>query len=124
MNSLFDELTNSDMVVQGPTTVAKREKKPKDPLAAYGPVPPAATNRSTSASSEKRPISTARLSTAIVLFALSALFTFAAVKLLVIDKTHLDRKSTAEMSGYIVGVCLPTVITLGIGLVVLRTGRK
>lgn len=125
MNSLFDELTNSDMVVQGPTTVAKREKKPKDPLAAYGPVPPAATNRSASASSAKGPISTVRLSTAIVFFGLSALCALVAAKVLLVDKAHEKGSgTTAYIAGFVVGVCLPTVITLAIGLVVLRTGRR
>lgn len=125
MNSLFDELTNSDMVVQGPTTVAKREKKPKDPLAAYGPVPPAATNRSASTSSPKGPISTARLSTAIVFFVLSALCALAAAKVLIVDKAYQQGSgTTAYITGFVVGACLPMVITLVIGLVVLGTGRR
>lgn len=49
ISSLFDELTDNDMLVRGPTTEPKKAKKTKDPLAAYGgaSIPSGSSNKPT-----------------------------------------------------------------------------
>jgi hypothetical protein len=135
MASLFGELTESDMVVKGPSTAPAKTKKTKDPLAGYATGAPPASSKPRASSqgspfenvgNGQRPVGVTILA---VLSLLGAIFGAIAVVLAlvgatVIQSVQVNLAGVGMLAGLMVGgLALLVVLYFAMGIGLLKGQR-